>query len=231
MRSNLQKMKTQANGRRPLQHVYLWKKAGCRKYSVQEDGPHHGICPVLPSQTELLEEDNTREYLEVGLVFGDEPSKLMPNSPKPLEDCLSRTAEVLRVFIPIWEDKPRNAQLYIGCRPKGGHLHARRGQLPDVFFYSEFWAGISDIETLNIQVRRKRIAEKLKYHATIKQHIYASPNVTARRDDTDNAISTTAGLEHDPQTSAEGMAAFMAFGKDLSDDHVSKLIDEIKVRS
>ena len=86
-----ERMKVQAPGRLPMQRVYLLKgSANGRKseqgltnipYDKKEDGPVMNPVGSLPSTQELVPGSHVVQYLEVGIVIGDDPSRFKPVRP------------------------------------------------------------------------------------------------------------------------------------------------------
>lgn len=142
------KMKVEADGRQPMQTMWLW--AGSIKgktninsasvttnlqYKVAEDKPEvSGLPPALPANEELVSHAAAVEYLEVGLVIGDEPNrykKTGPSRSKEVEDErkkrgeLPRDESAMRAFIPITPYVAEQAKFYIGVKLQNGRLRPR----------------------------------------------------------------------------------------------------------
>ncbi|KAK5997766.1 hypothetical protein PT974_00125 [Cladobotryum mycophilum] len=133
---SLERMKTEATGRRPFQKVYLWtttndessagsskrKRATTLKYNPATDGPaRRGPCPILPLGQELLPHIKAKAYLEVGIVIGDEPEKYKPSgisrdktrdAARKMRGTLPRHANAMRAFIPISEYIQSQSKFY-----------------------------------------------------------------------------------------------------------------------
>lgn len=164
MTKDLEKMMTEAAGRRPFQRVWLWttsedddgdidgtlklKKATTATYDSRKDGPvTAGACPELPVGQELFEDQNTKPYLEVGIVLGEEPKKYMPfgkardkarDKARLQRGVLRRDHHALRAFIPISQYIQKQAKFYVGCCLQGGRLFPRVIEAGCIFFYPEF---------------------------------------------------------------------------------------------
>ncbi len=177
MRISLEKMMTEADGRQPLQRVYLWASANKttnQQYRPLTDGPDvAGACPVLPAPTELFPvEEDTKQYLEVGLIFGNEPDKYIAkgksrDKQRDLErqqrGILRRDTSAMRVFIPATEHCATQAKFYVGCRPTNGRLYPRVIPVDQIFFYAEFWDGI-DVK-LPAKNRLTEVSKACRQHA------------------------------------------------------------------
>lgn len=185
---------TEAVGRVPLQTHHLWAsskgKATAKPYNPMADGPTVAKCPILPNKLELIPDgDRTKEYIEVGLVFGEDPRRGMSSTAgrvkasaskqeiKPLE----RGEHMMRVFLARTEFIERNIKYYVGCRPEGGRLWPRIVSLDTIFFYPEFWRDIAANDSLKL--RRLKLSEACKRHAAFnkgpppKQVEEASPDL------------------------------------------------------
>lgn len=141
---DLEQMHTQATGRQVFQKVFLWASFGSSqdsgpspqrksnmattiKYDPNVDGPAKaGPCPTLPGSTELLPHMDAKEYLEVGLIIGDDPEKYKPvglSGNKRRQDerknrgVLPRDQSAMRVFVPTTTYIAEQAKFYVGCRP------------------------------------------------------------------------------------------------------------------
>ncbi len=181
MRISLEKMMTEATGRQPLQRVYLWaasNKTTTQQYQPPIDGPDvAGACPVLPDNEELVPvEINTKQYLEVGIIFGNEPDKYVAKGQsrdkqreqeKKQRGTLRRDTSAMRVFIPVTEHCVTQAKFYVGCRPREGRLFPRIIPISQIFFYAEFWDGV-DVK-LPAKKRLTEVIKACKQHAALNQ--------------------------------------------------------------
>jgi hypothetical protein len=160
-----EQMKVQAPGRRPMQKVYLWggNRDGASKkkdkgsgltnktYKPEEDGP--GVAPRggrLPTGEELEPGLSAVQYLEVGLVIGDNPAMYKPTAHDKKKDIkaerqlrgeMPRADSALRAFIPITENIPTQSKYYVGTKLAAGRLNPRAIDGEVIFFYPEFWQG------------------------------------------------------------------------------------------
>lgn len=163
--ASLEKMRVEAPGRKPLQYVYLWttsegdddgenssKKKKGRATNVQYDPQQHGPnatgrYPRLPGGPELFEAPHTMEYLEVGLVIGDEPDRYKPKgqsrdkartTEREKRGVMPREPSAMRVFTPVFNTIQPQSKFYVGCGLNGGRLSPRVIEAALVFFYPEF---------------------------------------------------------------------------------------------
>lgn len=158
-RPNLDCMMVEAPGRQRFQKVHLWTTFNggitTDTYNPDKHGPDKaGKCPILPTELELIPAtQSTREFLEVGLVFGDDPQKNMPKgaagnkaraAEKKGKEIQRRPDVMMRAFTPVTDYIQEQNKVYIGCQPKGGRLNHFLGKADCVFFYSEFHEGIPD---------------------------------------------------------------------------------------
>lgn len=158
-----EQMKVQAPGRLPMQRVYLWegnpdpkkKDKGFRftnkPYNSKEDGPKVASQGGrLPTPKELQPGPNAVQYLEVGLVIGDNPAMYKPTAGNSKKDTktdrqrrgkMPRAESAIRAFIPITENIPTQSKYYVGIKLTQGRLNPRCIDGEVIFFYPEFWQG------------------------------------------------------------------------------------------
>ena len=178
-------MKVELEGRQPMQKIFLWmgsneKSEGSKSkktsssqttnkpYKPETDGPAEcGLPELFPTKEEQIPQETAVEYLEVGLVIGDNP-QWMKTTRKGLKKketipTLTRDDTALRVFIPITPFVAEQAKYYVGCRPTAGRCFPRVIDSELVFFYAEFWHGLP--ENVNKRERRDHVNARTKYHA------------------------------------------------------------------
>ena len=159
-------MKVQAPGRRPMQRVYFWQgnREGSKKrdrgsgftnkaYKPEEDGPQVASQGGrLPTPEELEPGPNAVQYLEVGLVLGDDPAKYKPTATGTKKDIkadrerrgeMARAESALRAFIPVTENIPTQSKYYVGTKLAAGRLNPRSIDGEVIFFYPGFWQGVA----------------------------------------------------------------------------------------
>jgi hypothetical protein len=181
-----EQMKVQAPGRLPMQRVYLWvgnlegskkKERGSRftnkQYKPDEDGPRVATQGGrLPTNEELQPDPNAVQYLEVGLVIGDNPSIYKPTAASSKKDLkaarqlrgeMPRAESALRAFIPVTENISLQSKYYVGTKLTAGRLNPRVIDGEVIFFYPEFWQGA--LEGASKTQRRTFINNKTKYAA------------------------------------------------------------------
>ncbi|KAK4560930.1 hypothetical protein LTR86_004885 [Recurvomyces mirabilis] len=187
------RMSVEADGRRPLQKVWLWqgsyeqnssKKTKANNvasytnipYKVTTDSPTAaGKTSRLPEGDELKPHGNAVEYLEVGIMIGDDPKKFRAQGERTKEEkatakkakkarvTMPRSEDVLRVFTPTTAQRSTSSiKYYVGCKPQGGRLFPRVISNEVVFFYSEFMLNIT--VDLNQRERAGKINEAVGYY-------------------------------------------------------------------
>ncbi|KAH6679913.1 hypothetical protein F5X68DRAFT_192991 [Plectosphaerella plurivora] len=206
-RSDGQAMKVEADGRRPFQKVQMWcgpkRTTTVEKYEPTKDGPAvHNPGTILPGPMELVASDATIEFLEVGIVIGEEPLRYaatLPGRPrrKKNEDIetMARDPTALRAFIPIRQYIPDQAKYYVGCRLTGGRLHPRMIVTSAIFFYAEFWEGVDD--------KAAKVAKRSAVNTACKHH--AAVFKTAAPDNNAQVISLDSQLELFQETGDESI--------------------------
>jgi len=184
-----EQMKVQAPGRLPMQRVYLWegnpdpnkKDKGFRftnkPYNPKEDGPEvSSQGGRLPTPKELQPGPNAVQYLEVGLVIGDNPAMYKPTAGNSKKDIktdrhrrgkMPRAESAIRAFIPITENIPTQSKYYVGIKPTQGRLNPRCIDGEVIFFYPEFWQGVpTDVSKVE---RRVFINYQTKHLAAVNK--------------------------------------------------------------
>jgi len=201
-----EQMKVQAPGRLPMQRVYLWqgnldpkeKDKGFRftnkPYNPKEDGPKVvSQGGRLPTPEELQPGPNAVQYLEVGLVIGDNPAMYKPTARGSKKDIktdrqrrgkMPRAESAIRAFIPITEKVPTQSKYYVGVRLTGGRLNPRCIDGEVIFFYPEFWQGApTDISKVE---RRIFINSQTKHLATANKTQAERATASSTVDDMEN---------------------------------------------
>jgi len=155
-----ERMKVQAPGRLPMQRVYLLKGSADAKknekgltnrpYDMEEDGTFLYSVGRLPSAQELLPGSDVVQYLEVGIVIGDDSPRFKPaplTNKKNKDDRkqrgdMPRHPSAIRAFIHIAPTVAFQAKFVVGVRPIDGYLQPRIIDSECIFFYPEFWKGL-----------------------------------------------------------------------------------------
>jgi hypothetical protein len=157
--SDGERMKVQAPGRLPMQRVYLLrgsadskneKGLANRAYGVKEDGPVMNPVGQIPSAQELLPGPNVVQYLEVGIVIGDDPLRFKPGAlinkqnrhDREHRGDMPRHSSAIRAFIHTTTTVASQAKYVVGVKPENGYLQPRIIDSERIFFYPEFWKGI-----------------------------------------------------------------------------------------
>jgi hypothetical protein len=116
-----EQMRVQANGRKTFQTCNLWmpleekkahttKGATIRMYDVENCGPEHGGTEVLPDPAELEPAEETKLYMEVGFIIGDDPGRhTATGTPNAIarkteqrnRGIMDRERNSMRVFVPV----------------------------------------------------------------------------------------------------------------------------------
>lgn len=181
----LERMSVDAPGRVPFQKVWLWttSKGGDggganTQYKPETDGPTQGMPYELPTAEEKKPHPMATEYLEVGLVIGEEPEKYTPKgsakdkarkSERKQRGVLPRERGAMRAFIPATLSLSENAQakFVVGCKPVDGRLFPRKIKMTSIFFYKEFWDEIP--ENTLAKDRRSLLSKACQRHAAANQ--------------------------------------------------------------
>ncbi|KAK1063652.1 hypothetical protein LTR74_009264 [Friedmanniomyces endolithicus] len=186
-------MDVNAPGRRKYQRTFLWTTSDNRiSYSVEKHGPPHGhdSAARLPSEEEQTGDgDDIKEYLEVGVVLGLEPTKYHPSgqisgrnkareAARMAAGTLQRGDSEMRVFTPVSDhiNTGVGVKYYVGCVREEGRLHPHTVDQASVFFYAEFWEGSTLSQSLN--VRKPILSNNVRKHAARNQE-YAERTTTA----------------------------------------------------
>ncbi|KAF5602338.1 hypothetical protein FPCIR_1956 [Fusarium pseudocircinatum] len=148
-----EQMNVEAPGRRRFGNCHLWSTSDGPKnasYNIEDDGPQKGLCPRLSIESELMPHGKADQYLEVGLVIGEEPGKYRPRglsrnkerqSEQAARGVLNNSQNVIQAFIRISEYIQLQAKLFVGYRLRDGHLHAVEMAKDSIFYYQEFKCG------------------------------------------------------------------------------------------
>ncbi|KAG4259209.1 hypothetical protein FPRO03_13143 [Fusarium proliferatum] len=134
-------MRVEVNGRIPFQRVHLWtsgeERTGSGRMKTSNEPYKPGIhgpaiirCPKAPEGDELISSPGkTKEYIEVGLIVGDDPEKhsikATPTKRKGKQRApviLRRDENAMRVFIAVSEKMNPQAKFFVGCKYSNGRL-------------------------------------------------------------------------------------------------------------
>jgi hypothetical protein len=162
----LEKMMTEATGRRPLQRVYLWmpsrgrvsasgsvkgsvgKGATTEKYDPESDGPiAHSTYPVLLRIKSLSRTTRPSSIWRWVWLLATIPNstrlrasrETKAGSWREKRGILRRDAGAMRIFIPVTDYIADQAKFYVGCRFADGRLYPRVIKDANIFFYPELW--------------------------------------------------------------------------------------------
>ncbi|KAI6824688.1 hypothetical protein KC340_g11217 [Hortaea werneckii] len=186
-------MMVEADGRKPLQKVWLWTESNKRKtgsssttnksYNPEEDGPPaSSVPPKLPGRLELESHQKTSEYLEVGLIIGDQPDKFRSKGvsrdaarekARKEQGVMRRNQNAMRVFAPVTPVISKAVKYYVGVKETEGRLFPRVIAGDNIFFYAEFWHGLPNGESK--RARTTYVNNRTGFHA-------ASNKTPAKRD-------------------------------------------------
>lgn len=189
-RCNNEKMTVDATGRIKFQKVWLWAshdmKAQETKYNPEVDGPpdHSAMGDKLPQSTELSGVDETREYLEIGLVYSDDPEKHLKigtgkgnwREDEKNKKPLLRRENMLRAYVPITPFIEQKARCYVGCHLENGRFHPRVIKPECIFIYQEFWNLVSKNPS-TIKDRKAHIMTVCRTQAAVEKREH--PRMTA----------------------------------------------------
>ncbi|KAI6870169.1 hypothetical protein KC343_g6576 [Hortaea werneckii] len=176
-------MMVEADGRKPLQRVWLWTESKKRKISsssttnksfkIGVDGPPGSAVPSkLPGPHELESHQTASEYLEVGFIIGDEPDKFKSKGAtrdaarekaRREQGIMRRDQNAMRAFTPVTPMISKGVKYYVGVKEAEGRLFPRVIAGDNIFFYAEFWHGLRDGE--NKRARNVHVSSKTAFHA------------------------------------------------------------------
>ncbi|KIH93419.1 hypothetical protein SPBR_04208 [Sporothrix brasiliensis 5110] len=152
-RSNQDSMRIGEEGRVPFQRVYMLavgpSAAANPRYDPKKELLVNGA--RLAKGNELLEGEQTKMYLEVGIIDGKDPNKYLGTgkgrdksreAARRLRGVQERDENTMRVFIPVTERIQTQTRYYVGCMPVDGRLTPRLVSSKQVFFYPEFWLNV-----------------------------------------------------------------------------------------
>jgi hypothetical protein len=236
-----ERTKVQAPGRLPMQLVYLRKgnTNGRKKtgkgltnipYDPKEDGPVTNPVGSLSTAQELLPSGpNAVQYLEAGIVIGDDPSRFKPapNADRKNKEArrqrgeMPRHTSAMRVFIPVIPAAAvaRQAKYYVGVKPVDGCLQPRIINSECVFFYPEFWQGV---EGATKKGRRAFMYTRMKQLAVSTQ---------TTQDELGTATKATADETASPEVvDGPGLKSFFDFDTELILEDAENVARELKVR-
>jgi hypothetical protein len=125
--------------RRKFQVVHIWSCTAPpgpeRYYTPALHAPNDRNSPPLkgPAPLELTPahgRDSSRDYLEVGLVYGDDPKKYFGSNPVQKRQRAQRGVNagewnVLSVFTPMADELPVQVKYWVGIAAKNGRLEIR----------------------------------------------------------------------------------------------------------
>jgi hypothetical protein len=180
-----ERMMVQAPGRKPYQRVYMWagsrenasgkKKDGDKgltnkPYSFENDKPNEFPVEPLPTGEGLQPGEDAIEYLEVGLVCGGDTlkykvgkNKVQAAKDREARGDLVRDKYAIRAFFPVTEKVTVNSRFYVGVKPTAGRLIPRIVSDETIFFYPEFYTGVS--KTANKGDRRAYVGQRVRKYA------------------------------------------------------------------
>lgn len=214
-----EKLRVDASNRRTFLKCFLRTYGGKNtkeSYDVESHGP--GIHPnpdaKLPLETELVQDEQTREFLEVGLILAEDPELYLKVTKHGIsrdsaaekaraERILERSQHlVLRAYIEVTEIRPVQAEFFVGCLFRDGHYELKRGKREWVFFYQEFQpcpdvkpSGKSE-KPLNQVERKSAIIHNAKVAASVRPALH-----TTRSSIMMNKIATANQLHVTPRSS------------------------------
>lgn len=217
IRCDFRSVKIQAANRQPGKTMYLWAsskgKSTLMPFKPDMEGPAIIKCPVNPGALEFLPtEDTTTDYVEVGLVYGDNPSHGVSSianrgntsntggvalaSAARYSNAPHRGDRMMRVFTRRTEVGDKRDRLitrfFAGCQLLNGRLHPRVVSVDTVFFYPEvwFWASAADAENDTFEQRRAKLIQACKVLA-----VHTSNQPVVSKQWRGNAVAETGPAE------------------------------------
>jgi hypothetical protein len=180
----LDAIKVGVAGRFRFQKIYVRTPNGKKstaKYNPEDDAPPAGrTLSILPTTEEKEGRSDTTLFLVVGLVLASSPFQYSNRPTGKARDkdrerarknrgVLPAETNVLRAVVPITEYiSTGSIKYYIACHPVMNLCNMRVISSDAIFFFAEFWNGIST--EADIKHRRTAIGSACKRHAaTIKK--------------------------------------------------------------
>lgn len=161
-RFNGEKLRVNATGRKTFQKCFLWTqsrdaavdrtKKTKESYDPNKHSPNAVPTPnnKLPLASELVNDEATTEFIQVGLILADNPELFL----KEIKNGVSRSREieqarasrvldrdehnVLYAYVEITESRVAQAETFVGCLFKDGHYEIKKAKQEWVFFFAEF---------------------------------------------------------------------------------------------
>lgn len=210
MRGSADKMRSEATGRKLFQKVHLVSLGGLKKSTNRQYCPEEDCEPgarKLPGEYELIPTENSKEYLEVGLVIGKDPSLHMATGKardknrelqRKKRGVLNRDEFAMRVFTPTTEYVKDQCKYFVGCHPIDARLSPKPIQADRIFFYPEFWSKINHIQT--VRERLVAVNKACRHHAASQKMEERLATALIVADDTIKTLvphpSTTTTSDH-----------------------------------
>lgn len=125
-RDSSEMMRIDATGRIPYQKVYLATSSSVKStnatYNPDKEVLTNG--PKLAEGNELVEAENTKLFLKVGLIHGKDPNNFLATgngrdkkreAAKKQRGVQDRDEHAMRVFVPFTEPVKTQTKYYVGC--------------------------------------------------------------------------------------------------------------------
>jgi hypothetical protein len=211
-------------GRRRFQKIWVRapnNKRSRRQYNPEDDAPWDQAMSMLPTAEETEKQQETLEFLVVGLVLADTPTAYSnkgsgvggKNTAREqalqARGTLAAQKNILRAIVPVTENMTAGSiKYYVACRPEKGLYGMRLITSDTIFFFDEFWNGIPT--DANIKTRRTSLGKACRFHAAENKESPVKPLLT-------------------PKPSNNGAKSFFDFKNALQKDDVEKFIREVTV--
>lgn len=240
MRACSDKMRTNATGRQRFQKVYLLASTASKATASATKFDPKSDCmtgsPKIPNGQELVPTDGTREYLEVGLVIGEEPDRYMATGKardkerekaRERRGVLDRHPSAMRVFTPTTEFVQKASKFYVGCNPIDGRLSTRLVHAETIFFYPEFWESINEIKT--VRERQTAVTKACREHAAAKSAKETPATTFIAADNADGCLVSHPSVTTAPKHVASLLALHHAMYTELGDTNIISAMREVIV--
>jgi hypothetical protein len=150
-----------------------------KKYNVELDVPEHPI-PLLPTEEERVGRAGTQQYMVVGIVLAEDPTKYSTKGQGLSRDkgrvekrkargTMSPEKNLLRAVVKTTEsvDTGASPKYYVACNYLHGLCDLRTATVDTIFFFSEVWEEAGDAKgakekQIQIGAACKRMAAKDK---------------------------------------------------------------------
>ncbi|KAF5700424.1 hypothetical protein FMUND_14336 [Fusarium mundagurra] len=257
-------MRVEVDGRIPFQRVHLWSsgeegktgtgrmKASTEQYKPSVHGPTVTPCPKAPTGEELIGDPKvTKEYVEVGLVAGDDPKKYSNREAttkstsgkgkgKQTDPAILRRDEnAMRVYIPVSEKLNPQAKFFENVsgdrrnRVKMLSENSRKAAALDQTSETRMAASLVPSLVEKISTAHPVVVTQPEHLATKLVLTWNTFIMSGAKDESliDMLLATvedsSVDLKYGPQTRTDGESAFFDFSCELTRAQSDELREEV----